>query len=293
MSNNRVARAGDFTSGRFKSRFPPGATVLKAPMSLIPELERRFGRFAIPGLIYILAGLHLVTLVSFVIANGRDAGEQFLALLVLDPRRVMEGEVWRLVSYLFLPRSLSILWGVVCAAFLMWIGSVLEHAWGAFRLNVYVFLGMFFLTVAAFSTGASPTNFWLMESIFFATAMLVPDEEIRLYGILPIKMKWLAWIGAALMFFTFMGEPEQRIPILASNLNFLIFFLPAILKGAKHRAEVAQRRQRFDEASAPGAAFFHQCKVCGKTEVDDPALDFRVTPEGEEICAKCRSAGAA
>lgn len=257
-------------------------------MSLIPELERRFGRFAIPGLIYILAGLHLVTLVSFYLAAGRGAADQFLTLLVLDPQRVMQGEVWRLVSYLFIPRSLSLLWGVIGAFFLMWIGSVLEQAWGAFRLNIYVFLGMAFLTIAAFATGTSPTNLWLMESIFFATAMLVPNYEINLYGILPIKMKWLAWVGAALMFFTFLGERDQRLPIIASNLNFLIFFLPSILKGAKQRAQVMDRRQRFESASRPESVFFHQCKVCGKTEVDDPALDFRVTAEGDEICGKCR-----
>jgi uncharacterized membrane protein len=258
-------------------------------MSLIPRLEQRFGRFAIPGLLHILAVIQLVTLVAFYVASGRDAGEPFISALVLDAGRVMSGEVWRLVSYLFLPRSLSILWGVIGAFFLMWIGSVLEQAWGAFRLNVYVFTGIFFLTVSAFVMDGSPTNIWLMESIFFAVAMLVPDEEIRLYGILPVKMKWLAWIGAAFMFFAFMADPSQRVPIIASNLNFLIFFGPSFLKGAKHRAEVMGRRKRFDDARDTGAAFFHQCKVCGKTEVDDPALDFRVTAQGDEICAKCKA----
>ena len=49
------------------------------------------------------------------------------------------------------------------------------------------------------------------------------------------------------------------------------------------------RRQRFESESKREAAWFHKCNVCGKTEIDDPALDFRITAAGDEICEKCRA----
>jgi len=76
-------------------------------------------------------------------------------------------------------------------------------------------------------------------------------------------------------------------------LNFLVAFGPGFLRQRVQLAKVTERRSRLEETMRSGAAFFHQCHVCKKTEVDDPALDFRVTADGDEICNVCREAQAA
>lgn len=257
-------------------------------MPLITSLEQRFGRFAIPGILHILAGLQVVTLVSFFIAQFSGHGADYLSMLVLVPDLVLQGQVWRLVSFLFLPGSLNPIFGIINALFLVWIGGGLERAWGAFRLNLYVIAGWLFVLAAAMLTGSGSTGFWLFESFLFAFAYYYPDEEISLYFIIPVKIKWIAWFAAAYAAFRAIGDSTEAITIFASNLNFLVAFGPAILKGAKHRAEVSGRRQRFEASQRPDEPHFHKCSVCGQTEKDDRYLDFRVNKDGEEICSQCR-----
>jgi hypothetical protein len=71
--------------------------------------------------------------------------------------------------------------------------------------------------------------------------------------------------------------------------NFLITFGPGFIQQLKHRGEVADRRRRFESAKSD-VAYFHKCHVCGKTEIDDATLDFRITASGDEICNACRAA---
>ena len=112
------------------------------------------------------------------------------------------------------------------------------------------------------------------------------------YFILPVKIKWLAWLAAGFLALNLIQHWILIVPTFFALLNYLVAFGPALVSGRLQAAKVSQRRERYEAASLPSAAFFHQCKVCGKTEIDDPSLEFRVTDEGEEICSVCRSAKA-
>lgn len=252
-------------------------------MPLISTLESRFGRFAVRGLIQIIAGFQLLTLLLFYLS-----GEVFLDYLRLRPDRVLSGEVWRLVSWIFVPESRTLIWGLIGAWFMMWIGRGLEEAWGAFRVNVYVIGGIAAMTAGALIFGYTGSGFWLFQTLLFAFAVFYPNEEILLFFILPVKIKWVAMLSAAMMFFVFIGDAGQRWPIVFANLNFVIAFLPAFIKHGAQRARVMERRQRFEAASTPQDAFLHKCSTCGKTELDDPGLEFRVSESGDEYCHVCR-----
>src|SRR6266704_6346579 len=117
-------------------------------MTLLDKLERRFGFLGIPRLTRIIVGF--TALVWGLIWLNRDFG----SALELDPARVLHGEVWRLVTYIFLPQTTSFLWIILFLWFLWFIGDGLEQTWGAFRLMLYFFVGMFGTTVAAFFFGA-------------------------------------------------------------------------------------------------------------------------------------------
>ncbi|MCX6856257.1 MAG: hypothetical protein NTV80_15285 [Verrucomicrobia bacterium] len=106
-------------------------------MPLLDRLESRFGRFAIPGLVQIVAGLKLLTFAIFVMQSA-EARDRYLDFLSLDGPRILSGQVWRLVTYLFIPTTLNVLFAVLSAMMLMWLGRGLEQAWGAFRLNLFV-----------------------------------------------------------------------------------------------------------------------------------------------------------
>ena len=204
--------------------------------------------------------------------------------LDLDPARIRHGEVWRLVTYIFLPQTLSF-WIVLALWFLWFIGEGLERAWGSFRLTLYFVVGMIGTTVAAFFFGSNFSNGMLIASLFFAFARFYPDQIIYILFILPVKIKWLAWIFAAFLLVGFvLNSNSYRAALIAAFANYFIFFGPEIIHQARHRHEVSTRRRRFEAHSRSDDEALHRCAVCGATELTDPNLDFRVARDGEEYC---------
>ncbi len=255
-------------------------------MNLLHSLERRFGWLAIPGLIRIVVALTaLVYLLTFL-------NPAIVSILALNPARILHGEVWRLVTYIFIPQSIgqpgslmSPLWVLVALWFLLFIGDRLEHAWGAFHLTLYFLVGMIGTTIAAFLFGARFSNAMLASSLFFAFAHFFPDEVIYVLFVLPMKVKWLAWISAALLLVGFVTSPmSYRMALIAAFANYLIFFGPGVVRSIRNRQDVAGRRRRFEESARPEDEALHHCATCGATEQTNASLEFRVSRDGEEYC---------
>src|SRR5881628_806791 len=248
-------------------------------MSLLDKLERRFGFLGIPGLPRILVGFAALVFGLAWLLPG------FTTMLTLDPVKIRHGEVWRLVTYIFVPQTMQTLWVVLALWFLWFIGEGLERAWGAFRFTLYFLVGMVGTTAAAFFFGAKFSNGMLIASLFFAFARFYPDEIIYILFILPVKIKWLAWVFAAFLLLGFVvNSNSYRAALIAAFANYFIFFGPEIIHQARHRHEVSTRRKRFEDDSHSTGDALHHCAVCGATELTDPNLDFRVARDGEEYC---------
>ncbi len=254
-------------------------------MTVLDKLERRIGFIAIPGLIRIVVAFTaLVYVLTFLTP-------EIFSILDLNPARIRRGEVWRLVTYVFIPRGIGQagpmqpLWVVLALWFLWFVGEGLERAWGAFRTTLYFFVGMIGTTIAAFIFGAQFSNTMLAASLFFAFAWFYPDEVIYVFFILPMKIKWLAWVGAAFLLLGFAGGPlSEKAAMIAAFANFFIFFGPDIFHQVRHRQEVSTRRKRFEVETKSDVESLHHCKTCGRTELSDPDLEFRVARDGEEYC---------
>ncbi|MEP6602716.1 MAG: rhomboid family intramembrane serine protease [Spartobacteria bacterium] len=248
-------------------------------MSWLDKLERRIGFIAIPGLPRILVGFTaLVFGLAYLVPD-------FLAMLYLDPARIRHGEIWRLFTYIFIPSTLSPWWILFALWFLWWIGQGLERAIGAFQLTLYFLIGMIGTTAAAFFFGSEFSNGMLMASLFYAFARFYPDEVIYVLFVLPLKIKWIAWImGAFLIFGFFTGSMAYRMSLIAALSNYLIFFGPEIINDARHRRDVSTRKRRFEGEIRGEAEPLHKCKTCGATEQTDANLEFRVARDGEEYC---------
>ena len=246
-------------------------------MTLLEKLERAFGRYAIRNLsIYIIIGQVFVLLGAML--NLLD-----LRLFVLVPVRVMLGEWWRLFTFILYLAPPSGAFGPIFTAFALYMfymmGNALEGHWGAFRYNLFLFVGYALTVGAAFLTPASwATNLFLGASVFLAFAYLYPDFEFIIFFILPVKVKWLAliaWVGYGVEFFR--GTGPVRLQILASVGNFLLFFAGDIFWGVRRgQRAMARKACEFAEAGEPR----HRCHVCGKTDRTNPEMDFR-------YCSKC------
>ncbi|MCX6850806.1 MAG: hypothetical protein NTY98_17980 [Verrucomicrobia bacterium] len=258
-------------------------------MSLISGLELKYGRFAIHGLVEILVSLQFLVILIMAFMAPEDQ-ETFRQLLKLDPAAVWRGEVWRLLSHVLIPwRGASLISALIGVMLLFTMGRTLDHAWGAFRVNIYIYGWIIFSTAGTMIFHWQIPSLYLYQSILFAFAALVPDYEISLYFVLPIKMKWLAFLAAGTTAFFIMQDSGLLFPVLLGHLNFLIAFGPGFVSERARMAQVASRRSRFESAKLPQGTFFHQCSVCKKTELDDAQLEFRVLDSGDEICSTCRA----
>jgi membrane associated rhomboid family serine protease len=248
-------------------------------MSVLDKLERRLGFIAIPGLIRAVVTLSGLVFVLVLLNQGFDS------YLSLDLARIRAGEVWRLVTYIFVPQTGHFLLVALALCFLWIIGDGLEEAWGAFRVTLYFLVGMIGTTVAALLTNSQFSNQMLFTSLFFAFAHFWPERIFYVFFILPLKVKWMAAIYAGLLFLGFVTESNSyRLALIAALSNYLIFFGPGVIQQLRQRKEVAIRRQRFEAQSRSEAEPLHKCATCGATELTDPSLEFRVSRDGEEYC---------
>ena len=255
----------------------------------LDKMERRFGRYAIRNLtMYLLAGYAIGYLLSFTMP-------QLLTYFTLEPALILKGQVWRLLSWVIIPPNDNIIFVIFMMLLYYSLGNTLESYWGAFRYNVYIFSGILFTVIGAFIVngliggitgfGSLYSTYYINMSIFLACASIMPDYQLLLYGIIPIKMKWLAILDVVLLAVdAVQGGLIIRIVIIASLLNFIIFFFcNRNLRGhspkqAAHRKKFQKQISRPQNQYAGGAK--HRCAVCGRTELDDPTLEFR-------YCSKC------
>lgn len=265
-------------------------------MNWLNKLERKFGRFAVPNLIVWLIGAYTIGFVLYSVNPG------IIEYLVLSPYHILHGQVWRLVTWIFMPTDFSLISLLIMAMFYFQLGTTLERNWGTFRFNVYIFGGMLFTVLGAFMLygimyllngqvtvdmlliGYGFSTNYINMSIFLAFALTYPEMQILLMFIIPIKMKWMAVVYGVLVALEFFGSGwAGKIAIVMSLLNFIIFFLSTrnlsrYTPHEVHRRQQFKRQMREPAGYAGGAR--HKCAVCGRTELDDPALEFR-------FCSKC------
>lgn len=249
-------------------------------MTLIKQLERKLGRFAIRDLTVYLVGGQGLALVLGIIQP------EFLGAIQLVPAAVWAGQWWRLLSFVFTPPAGNPIFAIFALYLLFFMGRALEAHWGTFRYNLYVLIGFAMTITTAFVFGLYvASNGYITGSIFLAFAYLFPEFELFLFFVLRIKIKWLALVTWLFYGYSLLaGDGDTRLLILAAVTNFLLFFG----RDLYHRARYGVRRNRA-QASAIAARnkAIHTCTVCGITDKSHPAMDFRYCSKCEPPVAYC------
>ena len=256
-------------------------------LNWLDKLEKKFGRFAIPNLTMYLIGAYIIGFGIYYFLPG------LFKWLTLEPYFILKGQVWRVISWVLVPPSGSLISIIFIVLLYYSLGTALERAWGTFRYNVYIFSGILFTVIGAFALyfiagtgmvgyGGLFSTYYINMSIFLAFAVSYPDMELLLYFIIPIKMKWMAIVYAVFILYNFIvGNFISRVTIAASLLNFVVFFL-STKKGYSPKQQM--RKKKYQKQSRPHMTYSngarHRCAVCGRTELDDPNLEFR-------FCSKC------
>lgn len=271
--------------------------------------ERKFGKYAIRNLSFVLVMCYAV---GYVLELADRSG-LLLSYLTLNPYEILHGQIWRLVTWILIPPSSGgLLFTLIMLYFYYSLGTSLEHTWGAYKYNVYLFQGMLFTIAGSFLlmgycylftpqfplterlilTIDTPyeyfsyiammfSTYYINMSIFLAYAATFPEARVLLMLLVPVKVKWLGIIYAIILAVQFLfSNVVGKFVIVASLLNFIVFFLTS--RNMMHlNPKQIHRRQEFKRDVRRNTGITkHKCAICGRTEVDSPQMQFR-------FCSKC------
>lgn len=253
-------------------------------MHWLDKLERRFGYLALPGLIRYVS-FFMLTL--FILNQSRLLPYETVSMVA---PRVMHGEIWRLITFLFIPVSTNLLFLIFELMILVMVGDGLEQEWGSFKLTVYYFLGAFAtIVIAFFLPFAQFGSYFLYLSLFLAFATLYPDYELLLFFIIPVKIKYLGMLSGFWIIYTIITKPlALKLMAVLSISNYLIFFWRDALDVVKQNKRRYDRKRKFKTTLETSEGPRHTCTICGKTELSHPDLQFRYC-----TCERCGESGKA
>ena len=271
------------------------------------SLRRKFNQFCyqnrnkgIPNLmLYITVGTAIVYLLSQI-----DKSSTLYYALCFDKALILQGQVWRLITYVFTYSGSNILLTLIGLLCYFSLGKAVENSWGTFRFNLFYFTGVLLMDVFCMVFDGWADVSYLNLSLLLAYATLYPNAQFLLFFIIPVK----AWILALfylvvtlynLFILTYMGMFPYNLFPLISIANYLLFFGKDVVnvipltwrinarrilkkKGTKKTGTVPFPTAGSYQATTTKvqAPFTHKCTVCGRTDVTNPELEFR-------YCSRC------
>ena len=261
-------------------------------VSWLDRFCSRHPKFGISNLMLYIAGGNVAIYLIDLFSMG---GPSLASFLSFDRYAILHGQVWRLVTFVFISesgdlllRGTGIFFVLISAYFYWWIGSLLEREWGTTKFTVFYLGGVVLNIIYGMLTGYASMSY-VNLSMFFSFATLYPNMEILLFMILPVKVKWIAWIDAALFAWAVLSNLllgywiGALLPVVAI-LNYFIFFWQDFqYLFAKTRRQHSPQTINFKKAQRElreRRGYLHKCSVCGVTDQDDPNMEFR-------YCSKC------
>ncbi len=219
-------------------------------MKWLYKLEYKYSKFAINNLMLVI----VIGQAMVYFADLFAPAAQISYKLALSWQGVMQGEIWRIFTFVFVPPYFSsVFFLAISLYFYYFIGSTLERTWGAFKFNMYYLLGILGAIVGSVIVWViAPTYYGLVTlnqlnlSLFFAFAMLYPDMQIMLFFVVPVKIKYLAFFSAAVMFFQlFTSSWGTRVATVMALINFFIFFGGNFTKSVKNYFKYKNQRKNW------------------------------------------------
>lgn len=210
-------------------------------MDWVDKLERRFGHLAIPQLVNgLLVGQLMAGLV--VLLFNRN----FTSYIVLSRIALLQGQVWRLITFLFQPIWLGGVFGILNLLFYFWIGNALTRLWGDFRMMVFFVLGILGAWASCLLVGyATPDAIFM--SMLFAYTWLWPEQTALLFGVIPFKMKYLGWLELFFWAVNFLtGSLAVKVSLVLGLAGFLAFYGKELVVWCKDTLAAQKRRRDWE-----------------------------------------------
>ena len=270
------------------------------------NLRNRFDRFCFTHrdkgisnlMLYIALGNALVYLMSMI-----DRTNTLYYILCFDRDAILQGQVWRLLTYALTFDSGNILYTAIALVCYYSLGRAIENAWGTLKFNLFYLTGILMMDIYCMIFGGYATAGYLNLSLFLAYATMYPDAQFLLMFIIPVKAWIFALLDLALVLIGLLGNPfPYNLFSVISLANYFLFFGKDVLnvipvswrmnarrlfkKGGSKKQKA--KTIPFPNAGSyqatvatPKAPYTHKCTVCGRTDLTNPELEFR-------YCSRCK-----
>ena len=272
------------------------------------NLRRNFERFCYKNrekgihnlMLYVSLGTALVYLMTMSTDNAI-----LYNLLCFDRTAILQGQVWRLISYPFTFYNSNVLLMAVALFCYYSLGRAMENVWGTLRFNLFYFSGVLMMDIWCMIFGGQASVSYLNLSLFLAYATMYPDSQFLLLFIIPVKAWIFALVDLALVIYGFVMYPfPYNFFAVISLANYFLFFGKDVLrvipmswranakrlfsKGKKTNTSSGPKVIHFPNAGSyeattatAKAPYTHRCTICGRTDVSNPELEFR-------YCSRCK-----
>ena len=250
---------------------------MKNPRNSIERFCYKHPNFGVPNL------MKYITIANVVFWLINAVNPVLMSYLTFNPALILRGQIWRIVTFALYPPSTGLL-AFIAFYFYYMIGSTLEQYWGTPQFNVYFFTGIILTVIYGFVMYFITAEY-IYLSMFFSFAVLFPNMQVLLFYIIPVKIKYLAYIDAALFVYSVFTTrfPANLLPVVAV-VNFLIFcggdLIGYIPKRPSQNTINFRRESQRIKREQQANLYTHKCAVCGRTDADHPELEFR-------YCSKC------
>ena len=268
-------------------------------MRFIDRFCTRFPRFGIPHLArFLVFGIGLVFIAGLLAPDDAT----FTTWLFFSSHAILEGEVWRLVSFIFVPTQSNPIWVAVSLYVAYRLGTALEQAWGTAKFNLYILFNIitlagagmlvhFFAPHLSFATGIFVSGSFIQTFLILTFITLSSDSTFQLYFMIPIRAGLLGILIGGALLYDLLWALRFFYP-----LNFLPFvlLLPYLLfcggtlfgQVSSHHRPTTKAAINFHHAKKKveqkqqERAYTRKCEVCGKTDTEYPDMEFR-------YCSRC------
>jgi membrane associated rhomboid family serine protease len=278
-------------------------------MNRLKKLRSKFERFCyqhrtkgIPNLmLYVTLGSAIVYILSML-----DQSYTLYNALRFDRNLILQGQVWRLFTYVFTYDAGSILFTAIGLICYYSLGQAMENVWGTLRFNLFYLSGVVMMDIFCLIFGGWADISYLNMSLFLGYATMYPDARFLLLYIIQVKAWIFAVFDLALTVYsviqlTAVGLfPYSLFPLVAIA-NYFLFFGKDVLnviplswranasrlfrkapKNASGKKPIQFHTAGSYEATTASvkAPYTHRCTVCGRTDLSNPELEFR-------YCSRC------
>ena len=246
-------------------------------------------------MLYIALGTAVVYVMSEMLGNYT-----LYNLLYFDRNLILQGQVWRLISYPLTYRIDNLMLMAVSLFCYYSLGQAMEHIWGTLRFNLFYLTGILMMDVFCLIFGGRANVTYLNLSLFLSYATLFPNAQFLLFFLIPVKAWIFALFDLAIVLMDLFLYPfPYNIFSAISLANYFLFFgkdvLNVIPMNLRIKASRLFRKQppkkakiiQFDASShetvksTQKAPYTHRCTVCGRTDISNPELEFR-------YCSRCK-----